>query len=212
VQATTDFGIFGSMSSFNRPIEEGYDRGVVADIDWKHRDRLTVRFAQRVSGGSLGGDFRYNRSELFLKLRYFLVGPHELELSGRGITTGDTPPVQRLADIGGLMTVRGYDRRTIVGEHGVALRLEYLFPYDIFYHARVPLLKKAQLQFIPWGDAGRVGDGTTTEWIHSVGFGIQRYLGPFEEASNLRLDFAWPTSDLKQDNFRVFLSFTAQTF
>jgi len=212
VRATTDFSFINSMSSINQPIEDGHDRGVVADLDWNFRERLTVRFAQRVSGGSLGGDFRYNRSDLFVRFRQFIVGPHELEFTGRGITTSDLPPVQRLADIGGIMTVRGYDRRTLVGEHGVALRLEYLFPYDIFQNMRIPLLKSAQLQFIPWGDAGRVGDGTTTEWIHSVGFGVQRFLGPFGEASNLRLDFAWPTSRLKVDNFRAFLYFTAQTF
>ena len=42
----------------------------------------------------------------------------------------------------------------------------------------------------------------------SAGFGLQRYLWPIEHAANLRLDFAWPVDNPK-DDFTVYLWFTS---
>jgi hypothetical protein len=64
------------------------------------------------------------------------------------------------------------------------------------------------VQLIPWGDAARIGDGDSNDWITSVGFGLQRYIWPLEDAANVRLDFAWPIDNPK-DNFTMYLWFTA---
>jgi len=161
-----------------------------------------------LAGGSLGGDFRYARTDLTVRARGFILGRQEFEATLKGVTTADAPPFQQLADVGGLSTVRGYDRRTHVGEHSFAARVEYMFPYDIFASTKLPLVKALGVQLIPWGDAARVGDGDSNDWITSAGFGLQRYLWPVEHAANLRLDFAWPV-DNPQDDFTVYLWFTA---
>ena len=68
------------------------------------------------------------------------------------------------------------------------------------------------MQLVPWADAGRVWDGDSDAWLHAAGFGLQTFLGAFEKASNLRVDFSFPTASDAPDDFRVDLSFTAGLF
>jgi hemolysin activation/secretion protein len=138
----------------------------------------------------------------------YLVGRHGLDVTLQGVTTADAPPVQYLADIGGLSTVRGYDRRFHVGDHSFAARVEYPVPYDLFALSRIPLLRNAKIQWAPWFDAGRVDDGDSNNWITSAGVGLQRYIGPFGKAANLRLDVAFPF-DSQADDYVFYLWFVA---
>jgi hypothetical protein len=200
-----DFSFWGDMGKPNPAVDEGDEHAVVAGFHLEGRRWLNAQITQRLAGGSLGGDFRYARTDIMLRARGYVLGRQEFEATLQGVTTGDAPPFQRLADVGGLSTVRGYDRRTHVGNHSFAARVEYLFPYDLFASSHIPIVKDAGLQIIPWADAGRVGEGDSQGWITSVGVGLQRYLWPIEEAANLRLDFAWP----QHDDFTVYLWFTA---
>lgn len=208
VGADADFSVFGDLADPNPAVDEGDERAVVAGVHVGGRRWLSGQLTQRLAGGSLGGDFRYARTDLMVQARGFILGRQEFEATLKGVATGDAPPFQELADIGGLSTVRGYDRRTHVGNHSVAARVEYFFPYDVFASSKIPLLKDAGIQFIPWADAGRVGQGDSQDWITSVGFGLQRYLWPIEDAANVRLDFAWAQNNPK-DNFTVYLWFIA---
>jgi hypothetical protein len=52
-----------------------------------------------------------------------------------------------------------------------------------------------------------VWEGNSQEWIHSVGFGLQFFLGVFGRASNLRLDFSFPTAADAPDDFRFDVHF-----
>jgi hypothetical protein len=208
VTTDADFSFWGDLNHPNPAIDEGDEHAVVAGFTLEGRRWLNARITQRLAGGALGGDFRYARTDIMLNARGFVLGRQELDLTLKGVTTGDAPPFQQLADVGGLSTVRGYDRRTHVGNHSFAARLEYLFPYDVFAATRIPVLKTLGIQFIPWGDTGRVGEGDSQDWITSAGFGLQRYLWPAENAANLRLDFAWPLDNPDQD-FAVYLWFTA---
>jgi len=208
VAQDADFSFFGDMGKPNPAVDEGDERAVVAGVHLEGRRWLNAQITQRLAGGSLGGDFRYARTDIMLRARGFILGRQEFEATLKGVTTGDAPPFQQLADIGGLSTVRGYDRRTHVGNHSVAARVEYFFPYDVFAATNIPVIKDAGIQFIPWADAGRVGEGDSQDWITSVGFGLQRYLWPVEEAANLRLDFAFPLDNPK-DDFVVYLWFVA---
>ena len=99
--------------------------------------------------------------EAVLRARGFVLGRQEFEATVKGVSTFDDAPFQKLADVGGLSTVRGYDRRTHVGNHSFAARLEYWIPYDVFAATKIPLLEDSQVQFIPWADAGRVGTGAS---------------------------------------------------
>jgi hypothetical protein len=206
VATDADFSFWGDLGEPNPAIDEGDEHAVVAGFELGGARWLRASITQRLAGGALGGDFRYARTDIRLNARGFVLGRQEFELTLQGVATGDAPPVQQLADIGGLGTVRGYDRRTHVGNHSFAARLEYLFPYDVFASSRIPLLKDAGIQVIPWADAGRVGEGDSQDWISSVGVGLQRYLWPVDDAANLRLDFVWPL-DHPENDFAVYLWF-----
>jgi hypothetical protein len=208
VSQDADFSFWGDLGRPNPAIDEGDEHAMVAGFELGGRRWLNAQLTQRLAGGSLGGDFRYARTDLVLQARGFILGRQEFAATLRGVTTGDSPPVQQLADIGGLTTVRGYAPRTHVGEHSAAARLEYFFPYDVFEATHIPVIKNAGVQLIPWGDAARIGDGDSNDWITSVGFGLQRYIWPLEDAANVRLDFAWPIDNPK-DNFTMYLWFTA---
>jgi hemolysin activation/secretion protein len=194
------------MSQLNPAVDEGDEYAIVAGFSLEGGRWLNARVTQRLAGGALGGDFRYNRTDITLNARGFPVGRQEFELTLQGVASGDAPPFQQLADVGGLSTVRGYERRTHVGNHSFAARLEYLFPYDVFGSTRISLLESLGIQMIPWADAGRVGEGDSQDWITSVGVGLQRYLWPIDDAANIRLDFAWPLDDPEGD-FKVYLWF-----
>ena len=208
VATDEDFSLFGDMNQPNPPIDEGDDQAIVAGVQVNAPRWLTVQLAQRVAGGTLGGDFRYHRTDITIHARGFVVGRQEIDATLQGVATGDAPPFQQLADVGGLSTVRGYDRRTHVGKDSFAARLEYLVPYDVFAYTRIPLLRSSSIQIVPWADAARVGNGDSTGWIRSAGVGLQRYLWPVEKAANLRLDFAFPLDGDSRD-LVVYLWFVA---
>lgn len=212
VPANSDFAFIGDMARGNRPVDEGYDRAVRARLGLDLAGSFQLRLAQRISGGELGGDFRYNRTDIALDWRRFVIGRHELVASVASVATGDHPPLQRLADIGGLSTVRGYERRALLGSHSLAARLEYMMPYDLMALTRIPLLRSTPLQLVAWADAGRVWEGNSETWIHSVGIGVQLFLGAFGNASNLRLDFAFPTHDRRRGDVEIILHFTPGLF
>jgi hypothetical protein len=212
VSTSSDFAFNGTMDQVNLPIDEGYDRAVSVELGLDLANRFQLQLDQRISGSELGGDFRYNRTDITLDYRQFIIGRHELVARVTGVATGDRPPIQRFADAGGLSTVRGYSRRTRLGRHSIAARIEHMIPYDLMALTRIPLLGATSLQFVPWADTGRVWEGNSENWIHSVGIGVQLFLGPFGSASNLRLDFAFPTREYRRGDMEVFLHFTSGLF
>jgi len=207
---TTEFALFGTMDEPNPMVDEGIDRGIVARGRVRLlRRRLELLVAHRVAGGGLGGDFTYNRTQASLDWRFYAWRRHEVSTRFVGVRNGGTTPFQQLGDVGGLTSVRGYERRTRVGEHSLAGRVEWLIPYDVFRATDIPGVRRLHLQFVPWGDAGRVWNGTSDEWIHSAGLGIQRFLGTMGPVSNLRFDFAFPMGPDRPDDFRFYVQFTA---
>ncbi len=201
VSANTDFGVFTNIDRDNAAIDVGREQYVFGEILWRPERRLELGLRQRLAGGALGGDFRFARTDAWLSTRRFVVGDHELVAEIKAATVHDSPPAQQLADIGGVSTVRGFERRSLLGRDGFAVRAEYPMPYDIFRRARVPVLSWIGAQIVPWFDAGRVWGGTSGEWIHSAGLGLQFHMVPVEAPANLRVDFAFPTSaDPLKDN------------
>ena len=163
----------------------------------------------RAAGGGLGGDFTYNRTRAQLDWRFYAWRRHELVTKFVGVQNSGSPTLQQLGDVGGLSSVRGYDRRSLVGEDMLAGRVEWLIPYDVFRATGVPGVRSLGLQFVPWGDAGRVWNGNSQEWIHSAGLGIQKFLGTMGPVSNLRMDFAFPIGPDRPDDFRFYVQFTS---
>jgi hemolysin activation/secretion protein len=222
VRRRTDYGLFGGERDMspNLPVDEGRDRAI--EGTWElgsvlsGRQQLALR--HRVAGGALGGDFAYSRFAATASARRFLVWNHEAILDLTYVRAGGRPPEQRLADLGGLGTVRGFLPRSRVGTESLRARLEVQVPYDVFKRARVPLLRKAGLQLVPWADAGRTwggnamdGDGSGT-WLTSAGLGVQKLLGPFGEASFIRLDVAVPMGPERREDVRAYLYFARGLF
>jgi hypothetical protein len=223
IKAHTDFAVFGPdrLMAFNAPVDEGIDRAATAELDLGSlvENRRSLRLAHRVAGGSLGGDFTYTRFEAAAACRRFLPGSFEAVIDAGYTRVGGDAPVQRLADVGGLSTVRGFDRRSRVGREALTARVELLVPYDLFGLTGIPFLRKARLQFVPWADAGRVWDEATCgcgaapePWLISAGLGLQYYLGPFGKGSYLRLDTAAPLGPDRPDDVRFYLGFARGLF
>jgi hypothetical protein len=76
----------------------------------------------------------------------------------------------------------------------------------------IPRLEDARIQPVLWGDAGRVWDGYSDLWLTALGVGLQKYIGPFGPAANLRLDFAFPTGPSRPDDLHVYLWFRQGLF
>jgi hypothetical protein len=198
IDTDADFSVFGDMDDPNPDITEGDDQALIAGFNLTGRRWLNAQLTHRFSDGAFGSEFDYHRT---------VLGRQELDVTLRGAATSGEVPVQRIADVGGLSTVRGYDRRTLVGDYFASARVEYLFPYDVFASTNIPFLEDIGIQFIPWLDAGFAKvEGQPDESITSAGIGLQRYLWPFDDAANLRLDFAWPL-DNPEDDFAVYLWF-----
>jgi hemolysin activation/secretion protein len=160
----------------------------------------------------LGGDFTFHRLALTGQVRRYLPGKVEA-VAGAGWTgTGGDVPIQELSDIGGISTVRGFARRTRVGDESLRGGLELFLPLDPLALTHLPVLERGRVQIVLWGDAGRVWEGTADAWLTSAGVGLQRYLGPFDDAANLRLDFAFPIGPERPDDVAVFLRFTPGLF
>ena len=223
VRRRTDFGLFATERpmSFNIPVDEGAERSIEAT--WSAGSLLSGRqeasLRHRVAGGGLGGDFVYSRLTAEASARRFLIWNHEAVLDLAYTRVGGWAPRQRLADLGGLGTVRGFAPRTQVGRESLRARVELLLPYDLFARARVPLLRRAGLQLVPWADAGRSwgacedgSGGGSGCWLTSAGLGFQTLLGPFGAASFLRFDAAVPMGPERKDDLRLYLYFARGLF
>ncbi len=214
VATHTDFRLIGNPGLFgpNPPVDEGIDRAV--DLSWTAGSlasgRESIHLEHRVSGGALGGDFDYVRSSAEASARRYLAAGHELVLDLGYVRAGGDPPVQRLADAGGLSTVRGFSRRTETGREAVRGRAEILVPYDLLGRSGIPLVRRLHLQFVPWADAGRVLGGP--RWLTSAGIGAQYYLGPFGGVSYLRFDAAFPLGPDRPGDVRFYLRFARGLF
>jgi len=207
---TTEWALFGKMDEPNPMVTEGIDRAVVGRTRLRFfRRRFDLSLVHRAAGGVLGGDFTYNRTRVQLDWRFYAWRRHELATQFVGVQNSGSPTVQQLGDVGGLSSVRGFERRSLVGEDMLAGRVEWFVPYDLLRASRIPGVRSLGLQFVPWGDAGRVWNGNSQEWIHSAGLGIQKFLGTMGPVSNLRMDFAFPLGPDRPEDFRFYVQFTS---
>ena len=236
VSTHTDFSLFGNhrLLGENVPVDEGWDRALAAEVtagSWD-QGRQAIRLRHRVAGGALGGSFSYSRFEAEVRVRRYLPGNPEVVLEAGYVRVGGSPPRQEMADLGGLSTVRGFDRRspagttspsdscrtglpddrTRVGKASFHARLELLLPFDLLRRTGLPVLRSARVQFVPWADAGRVWRGNSDRWLTAAGLGLQRYLGPFGRGAYLRFDIAVPLGPDRPDDLRFYLRFARGWF
>ncbi len=232
VAVHTDFAVLGNhrLMESNPIIADGNDHAASGmwSLGSLAETRQELSLSHRVAGGALGGDFTYTRFDAAGAARRYLPGNFEAVVNLSYARLGGDAPYQRLADVGGLSTVRGFDRRSRVGDESVAARVEILVPYNLFARSGIPLIRRMRFQFVPWADAARVWspvsgeDGTADgfgarpgegePWLTSAGLGLQYYLGPFGEGSYLRFDAAAPIGPDREDDVRFYLRFARGLF
>ena len=202
--APASFTLHGDLPTSNLRIDEGITRAIEARFAWGMRSLSpwTVDVTAQIAGGALAGDHDDTRIDALLRRRSFL-GRWELQTTARWIRSFGNAPIQRLADAGGISSVRGHPRRARVGEEAIHLRAELPIPYDLLRHSGLPAVRATGIQFVPWADAARVDD----EWIQSLGLGLQRHWAGMGRAANVRLDVAFPVGPARPADVVFLLRF-----
>jgi hypothetical protein len=218
--ATRDDPIPPDDPDYNPPVEEGLMRSFIFTVRWtssgdlfenqeaelravtqpsfygtdwfRKPEALRVDATWEVAAPGLGSDFDFSR--FIGRLRWHRELGERHALDGRlllGATTGD-PPLPKLFALGGLNTLRGYERKRIQGERMALVNLEWAFyPPGRFSPALIGF----------WDGGGAWGGEPTAEglrypagWKDDLGVAI-RY-PPRTSRVFGRLDVAWPLSPL----------------
>ena len=235
--ATRDEPIPPDDPDYNPPIEEGLMRSLILTVRWtstgdlfenqeaelravtqpsfygtdwaRKPEALRADATYEVSNAGLGSDFDFTR--FIGRLRWHREFGDRVALDGRvlgGLTSGD-PTLPKLFALGGLNTLRGYERKRIQGERMVLVNLEAaLYPPRRFIPALIGF----------WDGGGAWGGDPTAEglrypagWKDDLGVAVR-----FPQRARRifgRLDVAWPLSPLPgQDggprvNFRLQVPF-----
>jgi outer membrane protein insertion porin family len=175
------------------------------DRPWNTRSGSFNNLSFEYAGGPLGGDVYFNRyeftSQWFFPWRWdssFMVGGRWGWIEPR--EGGKLPDYQKYR-LGGISTVRGYDKDSIAlidPVTGDELGGEKMMVYNLEF--RIPVLKEQGLLGVVFFDAGNVFDEDDT-WTFSdipmsVGVGVRWYspLGP------IRLEYGYILNRRPQDS------------
>jgi outer membrane protein insertion porin family len=175
------------------------------DRPWNTRSGSFNNLSFEYAGGPLGGDVYFNRyeftSQWFFPWRWdssFMVGGRWGWVEQR--EGGKLPDYQKYR-LGGISTVRGYDKDSIAlidPATGDELGGEKMMVYNLEF--RIPVLKEQGLLGVVFFDAGNVFDEDDT-WTFSdipmsVGVGVRWYspLGP------IRLEYGYILNRRPQDS------------
>lgn len=159
-----------------------------------------------LAGRGLGGDLSYDVVRFGGGYTRRLPWADDVAIAvaaQASVAPGGDVPVQVLADPSGRSGVRGYPHRSIAGSHALLLRVDYRMATDLFRAARIPLLRRAKLQLVPFADVGAAWSPTAArtladstvpgsdDWKWGAGLGIRRGVGAGEIISHVRLDAAF---------------------
>lgn len=133
------WALFGGKKRFrgNPPVDSGKVREIRGRILIDTRDRgrgarkgWFIQLRGEFARDSFGSDFDYSRYILDLR-RHQPLGYHEGFNFRLRIGTADAPlPLQRLFDLGGISTLRGYKFKEFTGDRMILANLEYHFCLD----------------------------------------------------------------------------------
>lgn len=136
MRRTANWSLFGNKKRFrdNPVIDEGKMKSIVGKIIVDSRDRTVaphrgwyIQLMGEFAGRSLGGDFGFNRYIVDLR-RYQPLGFHEtLNFRIRIATADALLPDQKLFDLGGISTLRGYRFKEFTGDRALLANVEYHF-------------------------------------------------------------------------------------
>jgi hypothetical protein len=133
-------GLFGSEDfRFNRGVDEGTSMVMSADLEL--HPNVTGEFVQPGLGARAHietgrGDLDWTRSELRLIGRKYLGPVTIVAQADGGIVTGDSPPSQKLFELGGDLSLPGYDYKQFVGDRAALFRLFTSYRFNIWQRPR----------------------------------------------------------------------------
>jgi hemolysin activation/secretion protein len=128
-------------------------------------ERWRAEATYEVSRPGLGSDFEFSRFIGRVRLHYPLSARFTFDaVAYLGFTTG-SPPLPKRFFLGGLGTLRGFERKQFTGENmSLAIAEWSWFPPSRFAPALIPFYDGASL----WG-----GDFPSTGWKHDGGIGLR---------------------------------------
>ena len=229
---TKDPPIASDSAYYNPPIPEGRMNSFVATVRWvslgalyqsqesegralfqpsfygtdwfRKPEAFRLDATLEVSRPGLGSDFNFTR--FIGRLRWHREVGFKNAVDGRvlgGLTGGD-PPLEKLFALGGLNTLRGYERKRIQGERMALVNLEWAF----YPSPRWPALIGFWDGGGAWGGEPTAdGQRTPAGWHDDLGAAVR--WPPRTNKFFGRLDVAWPLSPLPGQksgprvNFRI---------
>ena len=229
---TKDPPIASDSAYYNPPIPEGRMSSFVATVRWvsmgtlyqsqesegralfqpsfygtdwfRKPEAFRLDATLEVSRPGLGSDFDFTR--FIARLRWHHEVGFKNAVDGRvlgGLTGGD-PPLEKLFALGGLNTLRGYERKRIQGERMALVNLEWAF----YPSPRWPALIGFWDGGGAWGGEPTAdGQRTPAGWHDDLGAAVR--WPPRTNKFFGRLDVAWPLSPLPGQksgprvNFRI---------
>ena len=210
----------------NPPVEEGRLRSIVGTVRFASRgdlfgskrweresylfpsfylsspskpERWRAEATWEVSTPGLGSDFDFSRFIARARLHRPVGLNHAFDgLVYLGLTTGEPPRPKRFF-LGGLGTLRGFDKKVLTGENMVLALGEWSFlPSAGFVPAVIPFYDGGAL----WG-----GSGPGTGWKHDVGLGLR---WPQTSRVFVRVDAAVAIDPLPGDSRKVWWNLRVQ--
>jgi len=209
----TDWSLFGGDVPDNLAAERLSHRDLYAVLSWRWRGlRLSGRHEwRRVSDApglpdvvaSANGQAWYRRFDLHAVWRGQDGWGDVWTLAGNWRTADRQLPMPGKTYLGDHGTLRGFESRELVGDGGAWVSLDVRWDIDIFESLRVPLLRKLGLQPITFADWGRVhrNQGALdnypggTGWRADAGVGLGKFLGLWNQLSNIRFYAARPVGE-----------------
>lgn len=179
----------GHIASLLTGFEGGWSSG-----DFTSRLSARIEYALDAMPASIADDFRFMQTTLDGRAAFATFGSQRLELKSHAVfTTGDTPPPQRYAYLGGSGTIPTLDLLEMGGDQLFLFDAGYVVPIERF---SFPFVGSPQvtLRFI----SGSAGVSELPDFVQNVGarvgfplLGVEYLVDPASGDSRIGLSFSW---------------------
>jgi len=165
IVGTVRFASRGDLYRTGRYERDSYHFPSLYMIPAPKPERVRAEATFEVSRPGLGSDFDFSRLIVRLRVQQPVAHRHRFDgLAYVGFTDG-APPLPKRFFLGGLGTLRGFDKKQFGGQNMTMTSLEWCWlPPRRFIPAAIPFYDGGAL----WG-----GDAPATGWKHDAGLGLR---------------------------------------